>query len=113
MPDTSDLADKASAYVAASNARDVTAIEPMLHEDCRYVSSGVGDYSGRSEILSMMSGFFAKNPDVQWTVEDYALESERCVVFDFVISLDGQTSKGTERIWFSDDGAITCIKVER
>ncbi|MEM1199165.1 MAG: nuclear transport factor 2 family protein, partial [Pseudomonadota bacterium] len=111
--DTLDLVSKASAYVAASNARDVRAIEPMLHKDCRYISTGVGEYTGRTEILSMMTGFFASNPDVHWTVADYILEPERCVVFEFVVSLAGQHSNGTERIWFSEDGVITCIKVDR
>lgn len=113
MPDTLDLIPKASAYVAASNALDVKAIEPMLDKDCRYISTGVGEYAGRDSILSMMSGFFANNPDVHWAVSDYALEPKRCVTFEFVISLAGQTSKGTERLWFSEGGAITCIEVER
>ena len=36
----------AKAYVAASNAHDLTTIEPMLSVDCEYQSSGVGHHAG-------------------------------------------------------------------
>ncbi len=113
MRDQSDFISRAAAYVAASNAKDISAIEPMLDEDCRYVSTGVGDYSGKGAVISMMTTFFAANPDVHWSVADYALVTEDCVEFAFAISLGGRTSEGIERIWFAEDGAITCITVER
>ena len=99
--------------MTASNDKDINAIEQMLDEDCQYASSGVGEYTGKEAILSMMAAFFTANPDVQWTVPEYGMVSDRCVEFQFTISLGGATSRGTERIWFNDKGAISCIEVER
>lgn len=85
----------------------------MLDEDCRYVSTGVGEYGGKEAIIAMMTTFFAANPDVHWTVPNFRLVTETCVEFAFTISLGGQTSKGIERIWFGDGDTISCIEVER
>lgn len=108
-----DRLSMAQAYVAASNAHDVEAIAPMLQENCRYLSSGVGEHVGKAAILAMMKQFFAANPDVHWEVSAYGLDEEGQVVFDFTITYSGASGQGVETIGFSEDGDIAFIKVER
>ena len=103
----------AKAYVAASNAHDVTTIEPMLSVDAKYVSSGVGSHSGRDLIMSMMTGFFDQNPDVHWDCRDWALDSDDTAAFDFTITLPSGASSGREWVSIDADGLITEIRVER
>ena len=113
MQDSQAYIAKAQNYVSASNAHDVAAIGPMLAEECRYVSTGVGEHHGKAAILSMMEGFFSSNPDVHWDVPEYSLDGLSCVVFDFTISFGGQSSRGLEKITFADDGEICLIEVSR
>lgn len=105
--------EKTKAYVDASNNHDLATIAPMLSEDCRYVSSGVGEFVGREPILQMMKTFFAANPDVRWKVPEYRLDTENRVEFDFSISLGGQSSQGIEKISFDSDGNINLVEVVR
>ncbi len=104
---------KAKAYVDASNNHDLAAIAPMLAENCRYVSSGVGEHRGQKSILAMMETFFSTNPDVRWTVSEYQMNSENQVIFDFTITLGGRSNQGTEKISFDGDGNISNIEVSR
>lgn len=113
MQNSQDYIAKAQSYVAASNAHDVAAIRAMLAEDCRYVSSGVGDHSSKEAILAMMQAFFSANSDVHWECSHYRLESHDCVVFDFAISFGSATAQGVERIRFGKSDEITCIEVAR
>lgn len=85
----------------------------MLAEECRYVSTGVGEHRGKAAILSMMEGFFSNNPDVRWDVPEYRLDGRQCVVFDFTITFGGQSGRGVEKITFTEDGEICLIEVSR
>ena len=103
----------AQAYVAASNAHDIEAIAPMIALDCVYVSSSVGQHDGSEAIIAMMRGFFDSAPDVHWQASDYRLIAGNGVEFDFVISMNGESSRGTERLFFDDSGAISRVEVAR
>ena len=103
----------AKAYVAASNAHDLTTIEPMLSVDCEYQSSGVGHHAGRETIISMMTKFFSENPSVRWNAKNWRIEDSKTAVFDFQITLDSGASSGREWITINDGGLITLIKVAR
>ncbi len=103
----------AKAYVAASNAHDVTTIEPMLSADCKYISSGVGEHSGREAIAEMMTGFFAQNPEVRWEGRNWALAGPHTVMFDFTITLPSGSFDGRESVTIDASGAITEIRVDR
>jgi len=107
-----DLIRKAESYVAASNDHDVARIRPMLAPECSYRSAGVGAHDGVDTITTMMQSFFAANPDVHWQVENYRWQSDY-VVFDFVITLGGNSSAGVEEIHFDEAGAISQIIVQR
>jgi hypothetical protein len=107
-----ELLRKAEAYVSASNEHNLTRIKTMLARDCSYRSAGVGRHDGVEAIISMMKSFFASNPDVRWQAENYRWLSD-CVVFDFLITLGGNTSSGVEEIHFNDDGKICRIVVQR
>ncbi len=108
-----DLVQRAQAYVAASNAHDVSAVETMLAAECVYESSGVGRHEGAEAIIAMMRGFFASAPDVHWQTDGYRPVAGNGVEFDFVISMNGETSNGVERLFFDDRGAITRVEVAR
>ncbi|WP_108881063.1 nuclear transport factor 2 family protein [Anderseniella sp. Alg231-50] len=107
-----ELIEKAKAYVAASNAHDIARIKPMLAPACSYRSAGVGRHDGADAIMTMMQSFFAANPDVHWQAENYR---QRCdhVVFDFVITMDGNSSSGVEEIHFDGAGNVSRIVVQR
>lgn len=113
MSNDPDCISLAKQYVSASNAHDLALIETMLAEDCRYVSSGVGEHQGKQAILAMMDGFFSANPDVHWDVAEFQLKAPRRVGFDFTISLGGKVSQGAEHIDFQEDGKISAIEVLR
>ena len=85
----------------------------MLAQECRYISTGVGEHLGKTAILSMMEGFFSDNPDVYWDVPEYRQEGRRCVVFDFTVLLGGQSRRGLEKLSFAEDGLISIIEVIR
>ena len=103
----------AKVYVAASNAHDLSAIEPMLSLNCEYQSSGVGNHVGRETILSMMKKFFADNPTVRWDAENWNTEGGQTAVFDFQFTLDSGSSTGREWITIDGNGLITQIRVAR
>lgn len=107
-----ELIEKAEAYVAASNDHDITRIEPMLASGCSYRSAGVGRHEGVEAIVKMMQSFFAANQDVHWQTENYRRRSDY-VVFDFCISLGGNSSAGVEELHFDGTGKICRIVVQR
>ena len=107
-----DLIRKAENYVAASNDHDIGRIRPMLAPECCYCSAGVGRHDGVDAIMAMMGSFFAANPDVHWQAKNYQQHSGH-VVFDFVITLGGNSSSGVEEIDFDRAGAISRIVVQR
>jgi len=103
---------KAKAYVSASNEHDLGQIKTMLAGDCSYRSAGVGRHDGVEAIMRMMQSFFASNPEVRWKAENYRWRSDH-VIFDFLITLGGNTSSGVEEIHFNDAGKICRIVVQR
>ena len=107
-----ELIEKAEAYVAASNAHDVDRISKMLAPGCSYRSAGVGRHDGADAIIAMMRSFFASNRDVHWQAENYRGHSGH-VVFDFVITMGGDSSSGVEEIHFDEAGHISRIVVQR
>ncbi len=107
-----ELIERAEAYVAASNDHDIARIAPMLASRCSYRSVGVGRHEGVEAIVSMMQSFFAANQDVHWQTENYRRRSNQ-VVFDFRISLGGNSSAGVEELHFDDAGKINKIVVQR
>jgi hypothetical protein len=107
------LVEQTKSYVAASNAHDLTRIEPMFAADAIYRSSGVGQHEGAPAIIAMMKTFFDANPDVHWDTSSFRVIEENGVEFDFVISLGGNSSTGIERLFFDADNLIRLIEVER
>jgi len=107
-----ELIKKAESYVAASNDHDIARIRTMLAPACCYRSAGVGRHDGVDAIITMMQSFFAANPDVHWQVDNYRWRSGH-VVFDFVITLGGNSSSGVEEIHFDGTGDISRIAVQR
>jgi len=107
-----ELIGKAEAYVSASNEHDLSQIRTMLAPDCSYRSAGVGRHDGVEAIMSMMQSFFTSNPDVHWQAENYRWQSNH-LVFDFLITLGGNTSSGVEEIHFNDAGEVNRIVVQR
>jgi limonene-1,2-epoxide hydrolase len=107
-----ELIRKAESYVAASNDHDIARIRAMLAPECSYRSAGVGQHDGVEAIVTMMQWFFAANPDVHWQVDNYQRRSGH-VVFDFVITLGGNSSSGVEEIHFDETGDISRIVVQR
>lgn len=107
-----ELIRKAEAYVAASNAHDIARIQPMLAPECNYSSAGVGRHDGVEAIMTMMQSFFAANPDVHWRAENYRRRSDH-VVFEFVVTMGGQSASGVEEIHFDGAGQISRIMVQR
>lgn len=110
---TGDFVRRAQKYVAASNEHDVAAIEDMLTLECEYISSGVGNHNGREVILGMMQGFFERFPDVRWQPSNFLASGERVVSFDFIITRDGNSLTGKEKLFFNDQGKISRIEVAR
>ena len=115
--DTRDLAALARTYVERSNAHDLAQILPLFDEDAAYRSSRVGDFRGRAAIGEMMAGFFARVPDVHWTVGNYAPVADDGVEFDFLMTATDSESgealrvAGTERIYFTPADLIRRIEV--
>jgi hypothetical protein len=107
-----DLIEKADSYVAASNDHDIARIRAMLAPECSYRSAGVGRHDGVDAITTMMQSFFAANPDVHWQTDNYQRLPGH-VVFDFVITLGGNSSSGVEEIHFDEAGDISRIVVQR
>jgi len=108
----------AADYVAASNAHDLERIEKMLSEDAVYHSSRVGDHQGINAIRLMMEGFFMGYPDVHWAVENYSVEGDNGVSYNFVMTATEARSgerivrEGLERIYFSFAKKIARIEVD-
>ena len=111
--DNSAWIGKAQGYVHASNQHDMTRIGAMLSEDIIYASSGVGEHEGAGAVMHMMAAFHEANPEVHWQAENYRIIDRDGVEFDFIMTLDGAEHRGVERIFFTPDGLIRRIEVER
>ena len=107
----------AKAYVALSNAHRSDLIRPLFAANAVYRSSAVGEFRGVDAIVDMMSGFFARYPDVSWHCSQYQCEGSR-VRFNFRLSAlatpDGAALRrsGVEYIDFDRDGMINSLEVQ-
>ena len=107
----------AQAYVALSNAHRVDLIRPMLADAVTYHSVNVGRFEGGDAIGEMMTGFFARFPDVAWDVGEYRCAGDGTVEFHFVMTATDADSgesierAGLETIAFTDEGFISRIEV--
>ena len=113
-----DKIELAKLYVQRSNDHDVERIRPLLHTGVTYGSSNVGVHSERAPVLAMMAGFFKDYPDVTWETENYALNEQGSVTFDFSLSATHRETNellrrhGVERIDFDGEHLITHIEVD-
>lgn len=106
-------------YVEASNEHDLERIRIMFADDAIYKSSRVGVYEGADAIIAMMTGFFARFPNVFWRVGDYREDAAGRVVFDFVMTATSATEAqseavevhGLETIVFDAIGLVSRIDV--
>jgi ketosteroid isomerase-like protein len=107
----------AQAYVALSNAHRVDLILGMLADPVTYLSANVGRFEGGDAIGEMMTGFFARFPDVAWEIEEYRCAGDGTVAFSFAMTAtDADTGESIERagletIAFTDEGFISRIEV--
>jgi hypothetical protein len=107
----------AKAYVALSNAHQLSLILPMFTEQSIYHSVHTGEFKGRDAIGKMMGDFFSRYPDVCWRVPEYRSAGSSAMEFEFVMTateaLTGKRleRKGTEQIEFSDEGFIVYLEV--
>lgn len=107
----------AQAYVALSNAHRVDLILKMFADPVAYLSVNVGRFEGADAIGEMMSGFFARFPDVAWDIGEYRCAGDDSVAFHFVMTATDADSgesierSGLETIAFTDEGFISRIEV--
>lgn len=113
---TSSL-ELARRYVDASNAHDLERIRAMFADDAVYVSSRVGTCEGVEAIIGMMEGFFARFPDVNWTVDEYRQDDAGAVIFGFIMTATAVADneaievRGVETITFDPAGRIVQVEV--
>ena len=116
MTDT-ELTELARAYVALSNAHNLSLIAQMFNENSIYTSTAVGQFNGRTAIREMMRDFFARYPDVYWQVAEFQSFNNK-VTFDFTMTATQADTtecierKGVERIEFGSSGIIKVLEVE-
>ena len=108
----------AKAYVELSNAHKPALISSLLTDSIQYQSTGVGDFSGKVNVINMMTGFFNQFLDVSWQVESYRIIENQTVEFNFIMNVTNKDSlekiqrNGLETIIFDQNGLITTIRVE-
>ena len=89
----------------------------MLAPDVVYSSSGVGAHSGIEAVMTMMSGFFRRFPDVNWTCSAFAAHERDGAEFHYVLrateSATGQVLQraGIQRVWIDPQGDLRRIEV--
>jgi hypothetical protein len=107
----------AKAYVALSNAHRLDLILPLLTETAVYQSVVVGDFIGCSAIRQMMADFFARFPDVYWTVTEYRSVDEQTVELTFAMSATAAATgqavqrQARETLEFTNAGFIARVMV--
>ena len=112
-----DPVSVAKAYVGASNAHDLDAVEALLADGALYISTGVGEHIGRGAIRAMMDVFFSGHNSLNWQTSGWTEEQDGSVAFDFVMTGIGAKSgekiekTGREFIWVGQDGFIERIEV--
>jgi hypothetical protein len=108
----------AKAYVALSNAHQLSLVNQMFAEHASYDSTGVGLFEGRDAIANMMNGFFSQYPDVHWEARNYHCDTNQSVLFDFKMTATHANTgekiyrEGAEQISFSEQGLISRLEVK-
>jgi hypothetical protein len=89
----------------------------LFAEQALYHSTFVGEFTGRAAIRSMMTDFFARFPDVYWTVTEYRSVDERTVEFTFTMTATAAATgqavqrQARETLEFTDAGLIARLSV--
>ncbi|MGO7184639.1 nuclear transport factor 2 family protein [Rhizobium brockwellii] len=112
-----DPAEEIERFHAAINALDFPAIEAYFAEDATYVSNGVGDLTGRAEIMAAFRRYFDDYPDQ--TAENSLVETLTPLCGRSVWSVRATHSKsgkplireGEETITFNAEGRVTRVDV--
>lgn len=109
------LTKRAEEYFFASNQHDLAKISSQISEEIEYVSTGVGSFNGKKDVLDMMSSFFTKFPNVSWKIINDPASINSSVVLRFEMRLHPNDAPitGTEVLTFADDGQIVRITVIR
>lgn len=111
-----EMIELARAYVALSNAHRLQLIGAMFDKNSVYTSSALGQFHGAIAIAEMMTGFFARYPDVHWYADNYR-NDDSWVKFDFTMTAgesgSGESLKraGSEKIKFDQQGFISRLEV--
>lgn len=107
----------AKAYVALSNAHQLSLINQMFAKQANYNSTGIGLYEGQEAIANMMSSFFYQYPDVHWKAHNFRSDSHGNVLFDFEMKATHVDTRktnyrdGIELIQFTQTGLISRLEV--
>ncbi|MBY3068151.1 nuclear transport factor 2 family protein [Rhizobium laguerreae] len=112
-----DPARQIELFHAAINTLDFPAIEAYFAEDATYVSNGVGDLTGRAEIMTAFRRYFDDYPDQ--TAENSLVETLTAQSGRSVWSVRATHSKtgkalireGEETITFNAEGRVTRVEV--
>ena len=117
MKNTIEKIELAKAYVALSNAHQLSLVNQMFAEHASYDSTGVGLFEGQKNIANMMNDFFSQYPDVHWKTQNFRCDGDDNVLFDFemkathVDTKDTIRRNGLEQITFTKAGLISRIEV--
>lgn len=117
MKNTIEKTELAKAYVALSNAHQLSLVNQMFAEHASYDSTGVGLFEGQEAIANMMSSFFSQYPDVHWKTQNFRFNSDNNVLFDFEMTATHVETnevvhrEGFEQIIFTKTGLISRLEV--
>jgi ketosteroid isomerase-like protein len=106
-----------AAYHAALDSRDFSRIEAMLAPDARYVSVGLGDISGRDQIMRTMRDYFDRNPDHQSFDDELEQRDNHTAISHWRLRATNKFNgevvvrAGVEIVTFTDEGLIALIDV--
>lgn len=93
----SDVIKTAQKYFDYSNARNLEAIEGMLHDDTTYSSPNVGVFLGKEQIMEMKKDFYGSFTEMAWDVKSVEEVKPGVVLFDFVFSGTKNDGEKVER----------------
>jgi hypothetical protein len=73
----------AKKYFSLSNKHNLVEVEKLFTDSTIYISANTGSFSGKQEIMKMMSGFFASFRELRWVIHSEEQIDENTVTFDF------------------------------
>jgi len=112
-----DPAERLVAYHGAIDRLDFVAIGTMLAADAVYLSNGVGSLKGRDAIVEAFRDYFARYRHEESVDTQIETIGPREVRSHWKLKArDGEGGgfvhrKGTETIWFGDNGEILTVIV--